>query len=125
MENADWFKFNNFAKNEFECPCCGREEMDREFLKKLQNARIIADVGFPINSGFRCPAHNKKVGGEENSSHLRGHAADIKVRSSRARHQILQALFLLGFNRIGIYPTFIHVDNDPDLPVSVVWVKKD
>ena len=31
-----------------------------------------------INSGYRCPALNKAVGGVKNSSHLIGYAVDIK-----------------------------------------------
>jgi hypothetical protein len=27
-----------------------------------------------------------------------------------------------GFNRIGIAPTFIHVDNDPSKPEDVIWL---
>ena len=33
-----------------------------------------------INSGYRCPELNKKVGGAPNSYHLRGMAADITSR---------------------------------------------
>lgn len=35
--------------------------------------------GHPIrvNSGFRCPVLNKKVGGAVNSQHIKGEAADI------------------------------------------------
>jgi hypothetical protein len=27
----------------------------------------------------------------------------------------------VGFNRIGVANTFIHVDNDPSLPEDVIW----
>lgn len=45
----------------------------------LQQARD--DYGKPIhvNSGFRCPALNAKVGGKKNSYHLKGMAADLHV----------------------------------------------
>ena len=33
-----------------------------------------------VSSGYRCKDLNKKVGGVENSQHLKGEAADIKVR---------------------------------------------
>ena len=33
-----------------------------------------------VSSGYRCKDLNRKVGGVENSQHLKGEAADIKVR---------------------------------------------
>lgn len=42
---------------------------------------IREEWGGPItvNSGYRCPALNKAVGGVSTSQHLRGEAADISV----------------------------------------------
>jgi hypothetical protein len=37
--------------------------MDKHFLRLLDNARQIAGIPFKINSGFRTPKHNEKVGG--------------------------------------------------------------
>lgn len=34
-----------------------------------------------INSGYRCPELNKKVGGSSTSDHLYGYAADITTKS--------------------------------------------
>jgi len=61
------------------------------------------------------------VGGTENSSHLRGFAADIHATSSADRFKILSALIEVGFNRIGIAKTFIHVDADPIKTKDVIW----
>ena len=55
------------------------------------------------------------------SSHLLGHAADISCTNSSQRHKIIKALLKVGFNRIGIADTFIHVDNDPNKPANVIW----
>lgn len=40
---------------------------------------LRAHLGHPIhiNSGYRCPALNKAVGGVQNSFHMKGRAADI------------------------------------------------
>lgn len=38
-------------------------------------------IGKPVNvtSGYRCPKLNKRIGGDKNSQHLLGQAADIQV----------------------------------------------
>ena len=45
----------------------------------LEPARVIAGP-IIINSGFRCEAVNRKVGGVRNSQHLIGQAADIRPK---------------------------------------------
>jgi len=114
-----YFKLSEFNSPDIES---GGEKMDEDFLKKLDSARDIAQVAFVINSGYRTPYHNAKVGGKSNSSHLKGFAADIKCTDSRKRAIILMAVIAAGFNRIGIGKSFIHVDNDPDKPSNVVWL---
>jgi uncharacterized protein YcbK (DUF882 family) len=79
-------------------------------------------VPFKINSGYRTAGHNRKVGGVKASSHTLGLAADIHCTDSRNRAHIVSALMEVGFNRIGIAPTFIHVDNDPSKPEDVIWL---
>lgn len=59
---------------------CTKEDADR--LKKLiENVLdpLREAYGKPIvvNSGYRCPALNKAVGGSKTSDHMKGCAADI------------------------------------------------
>ena len=95
--------------------------MNQEFLSKLDEARELAGIPFKINSAYRSPEHNAKIGGKPNSSHLRGLAVDISVTNSRQRFVILESLIRVGFNRIGIADTFIHVDLDKEKSEKVVW----
>lgn len=115
-----------FTHAEFNCNCgeCGvtGKLMDRDFLRTLDEARDIAGVAFKITSGARCAAHNAKVGGSPNSSHLRFVAADIAATTSRQRFLILDALLRAGFKRIGIAETFIHVDGDKEKPDRLTWL---
>ena len=95
-------KFMYFKRNEFACRCCGENPITDEFVRKLDIARDIAGIPFNINSGFRCKKHNEAVGGVENSSHLKGIAADILVKDENSRFKILEGLIRAGFKRIGI-----------------------
>lgn len=112
-----------FTKEEMACPCCGKSEMDRGFMDRLNMARSLAGVPFKINSAYRCRNHNYIVGGKRDSAHTKGYAADIACTSSLFRHKILKALRAVRFNRIGIYKTFIHVDCDLDKVEDVTWVR--
>ena len=97
------------------------KNMDDSFLSKLDEAREFAGIPFIINSAYRSPEHNAKIGGKPNSSHLRGLAVDIKATDSRTRFNVLSALISVGFSRIGIADTFIHVDMDFDKSQNVTW----
>lgn len=113
----------HFDIEEFDSPdeIGSGENMDKEFLEMIDNAREIAGIPFFITSGFRTKAHNKKVGGKEDSSHLTGHASDIKVGGSRQRFKIVEACIQAGFKRIGIASSFVHVDNDSTKAAEVIW----
>ena len=111
-----------FKVDEFECPCCGENNINPDLLVALDNARDIAEIPFVIESGFRCVEHNRAVGGKEDSSHLTGLAADIRATTSTDRYLILNALLFVGFTRIGIGKTFIHADIDRTKSQEVVWV---
>ena len=110
-----------FDEEEFNCSCCGQNEMADEFKQDIDDARHIAEVPFVVTSGYRCKKHNQKVGGSETSSHLKGIAADIEAENSRDKFKIVEALMAVGFKRIGIGEDFIHVDKDEDKAQSVLW----
>lgn len=115
----NWSEFKDFKRHEFDH---GGPEMQLGFMQRLQAARDIArelcreleidEVKFVINSGSRDEERNRQVGGEPDSSHLYGCACDIKALSSRERFIIVKSLILAGFTRLGVYASFIHVDND-------------
>jgi len=95
--------------------------MDADFLAKLDKAREFANIPFIINSAYRSPEQNARVGGKPNSSHLRGLAVDIRANDSSTRYIVLNALVKVGFNRIGIASSFIHVDDDKEKANNVIW----
>ncbi|TNE75110.1 peptidase M15 [bacterium] len=117
----DWNKYPNFKASEFESPDekGSGEKMNEHFIWCLQNARNMSHFRWKITSGYRTEKHNKKIGGSPTSSHLKGLAADIDCPNSYMRLDIVRCLLDAGFVRIGIGKNFIHVDNDPDKPVSM------
>lgn len=70
----------SFKSSEFECGCnkCETQYLEEELVQKLQKVRDIYKKPIKITSGYRCPTHNKNIGGAKNSSHVSGMAADIQ-----------------------------------------------
>lgn len=102
----------NFDTTEFACKCgkCSNN-IHIDLIYKLQNVRDLVGFPLPINSGYRCEEHNKKVGGDENSTHVLGLAADIRWEHMTAEQkQNLLNRALMLFKGIGLHEKFLHVD---------------
>jgi uncharacterized protein YcbK (DUF882 family) len=103
----------NFSSSEFDCKCknCKTTLIDLEHVENLQKLRN--KIGKPITqtNAYRCPAHNKAVGGVSNSQHLFGYASDIQVAGMSPNDVAAAAEGL--FNGLGRYDTFTHVDSRP------------
>ena len=116
-------KLKYFLESEFDSPDSvgSGNMMETDFLEMLDIARDIAGFPFIINSGFRTIAHNQKIGGVKNSSHLMGWAADLHCGTGKRRFLMIEALLDAGFTRLGIGDTFIHADCDPNKPQMTIW----
>ena len=55
------------------------ENLKRLAEKVLQPVRDYFKTGVKVNSGYRHPEVNAKVGGSKTSDHCRGQAADIEI----------------------------------------------
>lgn len=92
-----------------------------------QSIRNAIEKPVYITSGVRSPETNARVGGSQNSSHLKGLAVDISTNNkgrempNRDRYVIIRELLDLGVTRIGIAKTFIHFDIDPKKAQHVIW----
>ena len=118
-------KLRYFDTSEFDCPIAGQgDKMNKNFLELLDDARHIASTPFRITSGYRCPEHNKAVGGVPGSSHTKFVACDIHCDNSARRYLIVSSLMKVGLRRIGISDNFIHVDMDYDKPQKLIWTYK-
>ena len=103
---------SHFYRKEFACKCgCGGDTVDVELLRVLDQLRMRWMAPVIITSGYRCAAHNAKVGGAPDSQHLVGKAADIAVRgiSAETIADYLDDQYP-GRYGIGRYPTWTHID---------------
>ena len=102
----------NFKAKEFDCKCgehCQETMIDDKLVVYLQKIREHFDAPVSISSGFRCSTHNKNVGGATNSYHMKGQAADIKVKGVEPA-EVAKYAESIGILGIGLYDTFTHVD---------------
>ena len=102
----------NFRVREFACKdSADIIPIDMELVKVLQNVRDHFKTPVTVNSAYRTPTYNKKVGGVNASQHIRGMAADITVTgvSPSKVYAYLNGLYPDKYG-IGKYPTFTHID---------------
>lgn len=85
--------------------------MDEGFLVQLEGLQVACGFALDFSSGFRCPEHNKAVGGEPHSLHPLGRAADCRVAGGVQRYKLVQCAIDMGLKGIGIAATYVHVDD--------------
>lgn len=107
----------NFSARELACKCgcvtpLGVDLNLRRLAPALQQLRDLANAPIIVLSGYRCPAHNERVGGAKLSQHVQGLAADIWSKALTPQQLYVLAEKIPGFQNggVGIYPTWIHVD---------------
>ena len=108
------YKF--FRLEEFNCTHTNLNEMDHEFLVKLDELRERVGFPFIITSGYRDATHPAEARKETPGTHNQGIAADIKVSNGFERMNIVHEAIKMGFS-IGVARTFVHVDDRKTTPV--------
>lgn len=102
----------HFTGKEFRC-----KDGTKEFLycpnliEVLEEIRNNFNKPVIINSGYRTPEWNVKVGGARNSYHCKGMAADIRIRDV-STSDIAKFASKIMENHGGVirYKNFVHVD---------------
>ena len=119
----------NFSKHEFDSKCGSDmpESVYHNVVKVAAQLQFLRNyIGKPIkiNSGYRSPEHNKRIGGAhkfvngkriETSQHVFGKAADIVVKgmSTVELHKAIETLISEGNmlqGGLGLYDSFVHYD---------------
>lgn len=122
---------SHFHRSEFYCrDGCGLQEVSQELIDRLEALRHLAGDNpiWPF-SGCRCKRHNAAVGGAPASRHLPrdangnvieksgitggfSDAADI-VCKALTIGELYQKALCVGFNGVGHYASWVHVDTRP------------
>ena len=109
---ADAWRWPHFKPSEIASPDDDSLLIDEDALDKLEEVRQRLGKPMHINSAYRSAAHNKAVGGEPGSQHLKGKAFDVALRGI-TRTELLKAAKAAGFTGFGQYDSFMHIDTGP------------
>ena len=74
-----WANYPNFTEAEFRCRHCGQQQMQPEFMEKLQALRHQYGRPLRVTSGYRCPDHPIEKAKAHPGMHATGLAADGKA----------------------------------------------
>ncbi len=127
MPNDTSRKWNYFTDSEI-------AGLDTELVAMLDKSRHRSGIPYKITDGLRLGTGKQDRNAVNNSAHISGHAVDLDCNDSRSLWKMLDGLIGVGFKRIGIYyksvdgkvyPTHLHVDNDPTKPPEVVWLTEE
>ncbi len=122
LNNAKDANTTNFALVEFNCKDAAKTPVPesirgnvQQVMEQLEILRTEVGKAITVTSGYRTVEHNKSVGGEANSLHLCGMAADIKIAgvTPTALRDTIERLITAGKMKqggIGLYNTFVHYD---------------
>jgi uncharacterized protein YcbK (DUF882 family) len=119
----NWEDYPNFSKEEFDCKHTGENNMQPEFMEKLQAIRTEFGKGMTITSGFRSlkhPIEAKKL--HSNGEHTTGNCADVLCVTGSDRFKLIQLALKHGITRIGVAKNFLHLGiGGKGLPCYVIW----
>jgi uncharacterized protein YcbK (DUF882 family) len=125
MAAADRAITAHFRLKEFDCrdgtPYPEAWIADRllPLCEALETLRAIIARPLVVQSGYRTPEYNRKIGGARHSEHCQGRAADLSVRGTMsvpALATMIRRLIAEGQipdGGVGQYPTFVHYDQRP------------
>lgn len=104
-------------------PPAGAVQNLKTLAAMLEKVRTLLGHPILINSGFRCPEVNARVGGVSNSAHLYGYAADFICPAFGSPLMICNAIegtASIRFDQIIEEGTWVHLSVDPQMRGQVL-----
>lgn len=114
MELTETIVFDDcphFSDLEFATIGCTKSDMCRASLRRLERLREIVNEPLHLTSAYRSPHYERLHGRDGKSAHTLGCAFDIACVDNALRYKIVAAAIQVGFNRIGIAKSYVHVDD--------------
>ncbi len=113
-----------FKEAEFKCKCKECEGLPASgvpdaLIDLLVRVREHFNAPVIINSGYRCPTHNARVGGAPSSRHAKGDAADFVVRGVKTKEvyefcenlpEVQNCGLAIKNNKSNEFAGFVHLD---------------
>ena len=110
----------NFKLSEFNCKDGSKipDNLIPNIVQLAENLQVLRDyLGVPltINSAYRSPAYNSKIGGAKFSQHLEAKAADISTSKFTPEQVHAAILKLISEGKmkqggVGLYNSWVHYD---------------
>ena len=119
----------NFTTDEMACSCCGKSDMDEDFMKTLQSIRDEMQRPLKITSANRSEKHNELVSHTgKKGPHTYAKAADILISGADAMRLFAVAqkhgVSGVGMSQKGDHnKRFVHLDilSPDEGPRPTVW----
>ena len=106
----------HFKLKEFACKNSEAVIVSENLCYVLEAVRAHFGKPVVVNSGYRTPEYNAKIGGAVKSQHMLGMAADIHISGVKPSDVAAYARVLMPtYGGIGIYSTFTHIDVRADM----------
>ena len=92
--------------------------------QEMEKVRAVLGKPILVNSGFRSPAVNRRVGGVPTSAHVFGYAVDFRVNGMKPI-DICRALVAAGikFDQLIEEGTWTHISFDPRMRQQVLTMR--
>lgn len=110
--DGDKYISSNFKIREFRCKDgSDRIKLSPQTIEVLEALRNWFGRPVHINSAYRTPKYNRKIGGASRSRHVVGDACDIRIDGVPPAAIVAYIERFYPKHGVGLYSTFVHIDS--------------